>query len=132
MVQVNLMKKEEVKQPNFRYGDQVKVHFKIREGESERVQVFEGVVIRMKGRGNGKTFTVRKTSFGVGVERIFPLYSPFIEKIENVKSGKVKRAKLYYLRNLAGKSARIQEAKESVLAEAAQQEISAGKEDPQS
>lgn len=92
---------------NFSYGDQVKVHFRIREGESERVQVFEGIVIRKRGSGDSKTFTVRKTSFGVGVERIFPLKSPLIEKIEVVKPGRVRRAKLYYLRKLAGKAARI-------------------------
>ncbi len=92
---------------NFSYGDQIKVHFRIKEGESERVQVFEGVVIRKRGSGKSRTFTVRKTSFGVGVERIFPLKSPLIEKIEVVKPGHVRRAKLYYLRKLAGKAARI-------------------------
>ncbi|MCX5782714.1 MAG: 50S ribosomal protein L19 [Elusimicrobia bacterium] len=95
--------------PAFRPGDQVKVHFKIVEGESERIQIFEGVVIRKRGTGTGTTFTVRKESFGVGVERIFPLHSPRIEKIEIVRSGKVRRAKLYYLRKLAGKAARIEE-----------------------
>jgi large subunit ribosomal protein L19 len=95
--------------PAFRPGDQVKVHFKIVEGESERIQIFEGVVIRKRGTGTGTTFTVRKESFGVGVERIFPIHSPRIEKIERVRGGKVRRAKLYYLRKLAGKAARIEE-----------------------
>jgi len=95
----------------FSYGDQIKVHFKIKEGDSHRIQVFEGVVIRIKGSGVSRTFTVRKNSFGVGVERIFPMKSPLINKIELVKSGKVRRAKLYYLRDLAGKSARITEDK---------------------
>jgi large subunit ribosomal protein L19 len=93
----------------FKSGDQVKVHFKVVEGGNERIQVFEGVVIRIKGGGLSKTFTVRKISFGVGVERIFPMNSPRIDKIELVKHGKVRRAKLYYLRNLSGKAARISE-----------------------
>lgn len=113
-----LAKNQELKKPNFRFGDQVRVYFKVREGETERVQIFEGVVIRIKGRGTSKTFTVRKVSFGVGVERIFPLYSPLIEKIEVVKTGKIRRAKLYYLRNLAGKSARIHETQETKTQEA--------------
>ena len=95
---------------NFRPGDQIKVHFKVVEGESERIQIFEGIVIRKRGTGTSATFTVRKESFGVGVERIFPINSPRIEKIEVVRSGKVRRAKLYYLRKLAGKAARIEEA----------------------
>jgi large subunit ribosomal protein L19 len=94
---------------SFRSGDQIKVYFKVVEGENERVQVFEGVVIRMKGSGLSETFTVRKVSFGIGVERIFPAHSPRIEKIEVVRRGKVRRAKLYYLRNLSGKAARISE-----------------------
>ena len=108
-----MTKSAETKIADFKYGDQIKVYFKIREGESERIQPFEGVVIRMRGSGNGKTFTVRKTSFGVGVERIFPRYSPLIEKIELVKVGKVRRAKLYYLRKLSGKQAKIQEIEEA-------------------
>ncbi|MCA6071258.1 MAG: 50S ribosomal protein L19 [Endomicrobium sp.] len=94
---------------SFKSGDQIKVYFKIVEGENERTQVFEGVVIRVKGSGLSKTFTVRKISFGIGVERIFPIHSPRIEKIEVVRRGKVRRAKLYYLRNLSGKAARISE-----------------------
>lgn len=93
----------------FNPGDQVKVHFKIVEGDNERIQVFEGVVIRKKGGAISETFTVRKVSFGIGVERIFPLHSPRIEKVEVVRRGKVRRAKLYYLRNLSGKAARITE-----------------------
>ena len=93
----------------FRPGDQVKVHFKVVEGDNERVQLFEGTVIRSRGAGISKMFTVRKVSFGIGVERIFPVHSPRIEKIEVVKRGRVRRAKLYYLRKLSGKAARIEE-----------------------
>ncbi|MDR0956695.1 MAG: 50S ribosomal protein L19 [Endomicrobium sp.] len=94
---------------SFKSGDQVKVYFKIIEGINERIQIFEGVVIRRRGSGLSETFTVRKISFGVGVERIFPIHSPRIEKIEVVRRGKVRRAKLYYLRGLSGKAARIVE-----------------------
>jgi large subunit ribosomal protein L19 len=94
---------------SFKSGDQIKVHFKIVEGENERIQIFEGVVIRIKGSGLSETFTVRKTSFGIGIERIFPIHSPRVDKIEIVRRGKVRRAKLYYLRNLSGKAARISE-----------------------
>ncbi|BAV58597.1 50S ribosomal protein L19 [Endomicrobiia bacterium] len=94
---------------SFKSGDQIKVHFKIVEGGNERIQIFEGIVIRIKGSGLSKTFTVRKISFGIGVERIFPIHSPRIDKIEVVRRGKVRRAKLYYLRNLSGKAARISE-----------------------
>ena len=94
---------------DFKPGDQVKVHFKVVEGGNERIQVFEGVVIRIKGEGLSETFTVRKISFGVGVERIFPINSPRIDKVEVVRRGKVRRAKLYYLRDLSGKAARITE-----------------------
>jgi large subunit ribosomal protein L19 len=94
---------------SFRSGDQVKVYFKIIEGSNERVQVIEGVVIRRKGSGLSETFTLRKVSFGVGVEVIFPINSPHIEKIEVVRYGRVRRAKLYYLRHLSGKAARISE-----------------------
>ncbi|MDR1942196.1 MAG: 50S ribosomal protein L19 [Endomicrobium sp.] len=94
---------------SFKPGDQIRVHFKVVEGGNERIQVFEGVVIRIKGSGLSETFTVRKVSFGVGVERIFPVNSPRIEKIEVARHGKVRRARLYYLRNLSGKAARISE-----------------------
>ena len=86
--------------PEFRPGDTVRVHYRIQEGDKERVQVFEGVVIRKRGGGTKSTFTVRKVSYGVGVERIFPLHSPFIEKIEVVSRGKVRRSRLYYLLSL--------------------------------
>jgi large subunit ribosomal protein L19 len=95
--------------PSFIAGDTVRVHLKIKEGEKERVQVFEGLVIAKKHGGIRETFTVRKVSFGIGVERIFPLHSSRIEKIDIIKRGKVRRAKLYYLRNLKGKAARIKE-----------------------
>ncbi len=95
--------------PVFRQGDTVKVHYKIVEGESERTQIFEGTVLRMRGDGINKTITVRKISFGIGIERIFLLNSPRIENIEIVKQGKVRRSRLYYLRGLSGKSARIEE-----------------------
>jgi large subunit ribosomal protein L19 len=95
--------------PQFKAGDTVRVHVRIKEGEKERVQVFEGVVISKRKGGMGATFTVRKVSYGVGVERIFPLHSPAIEKIEVMSIGLVRRAKLYYLRNLRGKATRIKE-----------------------
>jgi large subunit ribosomal protein L19 len=95
--------------PAIQVGDSVKVHVKVREGEKDRIQVFNGLVIAMKGGGTGSTFTVRKVSDGIGVERIFPLYSPVIGKIEVVKKGRVRRAKLYYLRSRKGKAARIEE-----------------------
>ena len=93
--------------PHFRAGDTVRVHFTVREGEKERIQIFEGVVLGRSGGGIRETFTVRKISNGVGVERIFPVHSPKIAKIELAKIGRVRRAKLYYLRNLSGKAARI-------------------------
>ncbi len=93
----------------FKSGDTVKVHVKIKEGDKERVQVFQGTVIGRRGAGMGATFTVRKMSSGVGVERIFPLHSPNVSKIERIRQGKVRRAKLYYMRDLTGKSARIDE-----------------------
>jgi large subunit ribosomal protein L19 len=95
--------------PTFRAGDNVKIHVKVIEGTRSRVQVFQGVVIRRHGGGIGETYTVRKVSFGVGVERTFPLHSPVIEKIEVVTRGDVRRAKLYYLRDLRGKAAKIKE-----------------------
>lgn len=95
--------------PDFRSGDTITVHYKIREGNKERLQGFRGVVIQRKGGGATETFTVRKISSGVGVERIFPLHSPFIDNIEINKRGKVRRARIYYLRKLTGKKARIKE-----------------------
>ncbi len=95
----------------FDVGDTVKVHVIIKEGDKERVQVFKGDVISKRGRGLGATFTVRKVSFGIGVERIFPLHARTIKKIEVIRKGKVRRAKLYYLRSLKGKAAKIKEAK---------------------
>jgi large subunit ribosomal protein L19 len=99
--------------PDFAVGDTVKVYFKIVEGEKERIQVFEGVVIRKKKGGVGATFTVRKVSYGIGVERIFPRHSPRIEKVEIVNRGRVRRARLYYLRELRGKAARIKTKKQT-------------------
>ncbi len=96
--------------PRFRPGDTVRVHVKIKEGEKYRIQVFEGVVIAKKNNGISSTFTVRKVSLGYGVERVFPLHSPIIDKLKVVKSGKVRRAKLYYLRGRRGKAARLKEA----------------------
>lgn len=98
--------------PDFRAGDTIKVHVKVVEGNRSRVQVFQGVVIKVQGSGVGRTFTVRKVSFGVGVERTFPLHSPIFETIEIVTRGDVRRAKLYYLRNLRGKAAKIKERRE--------------------
>ena len=95
--------------PNFGPGDTVRVHVKIVEGKRERIQVFEGVVLKRQGGGIQETFTVRKISFNVGVERTFPVHSPIIDRIEVVKVGKVRRAKLHYLRGLSGKAARIKE-----------------------
>jgi large subunit ribosomal protein L19 len=97
--------------PDMRSGDTVRVHVKVREGDKERIQVFEGSVIALHRGGARATFTVRKVSFGQGVERIFPLHSPTIDKIEVVRSAKVRRAKLYFLRDLKGKAARMKETK---------------------
>ena len=97
--------------PSFVVGDTVKVHVKIKEGDKERIQIFEGVVIARRNGDLRSSFTVRKISFGQGVERIFPLHSPIIDTIEVSKKGKVRRAKLYYLRNLRGKAAKIREVK---------------------
>src|SRR5258707_8046908 len=99
--------------PAFRVGDTVRVHTKISEGDKERIQIFEGVVIRRKRGHLSSTFTVRKVSYGVGVERIFPVYSPRIDKIEIIASGQVRRARLFYLRELQGKAARLKSADES-------------------
>jgi len=101
--------KKEIK--DFNPGDTVKVHFKIKEGDKERIQMFEGVVLQRRGSGTGGTFTVRKISSGIGVERIFPIHSPYISRITVIKRGKVKRAKLFYLRKLRGKAAKIEEGK---------------------
>src|SRR5437016_3625478 len=100
-----------VQRPELRSGDTVKVHVKVREGEKERIQVFEGLVIGMRRGGVNATFTVRKVSFGQGVERIFPLHSPTIDKVEVVRGAKVRRAKLFFLRDLKGKAARMKEQK---------------------
>lgn len=110
---VDLIEKEQLKSdiPDFRPGDSVKVHVKVVEGTRERIQVFEGVVIRRRGSGISETFTVRRVSYGVGVERTFPLHSPRIAKIEVVKRGRVRRARLYYLRQRRGKAARVKEKK---------------------
>ncbi len=105
--QIEAEQKKEV--PSLKAGQTVRVHVKVVEGEKERTQVFEGVVIAISGKGSRSTFTARKISYGVGVERIFPLYSPRIDKIQVVSSGKVRRAKLYYLRKLSGKRARLYE-----------------------
>src|SRR5512133_3190185 len=96
--------------PSMKAGDTVRVHVKVREGDKERIQVFEGIVIGMHRGGARASFTVRKVSFGQGVERIFPLHSPIIDRIEVVRSARVRRAKLYFLRNLRGKAARMREA----------------------
>lgn len=108
-VQEQMAQKSE--HPDFRPGDNVAVSYKIIEGDKERIQIFRGDVLQIKGQGATKTFTVRKMSSGVGVERIFPLYSPTIAEIKVLKRGKVRRAKLYYLRGLVGKKARIKERK---------------------
>ena len=101
--------------PQFKAGDTVRVHFKVIEGQRQRIQVFEGVVIKRQGSGARETFTVRKQSFGVGVERTFPLHTPKIEKIEVAAVGDVNRAKLYYLRGKVGKKARIRELRQDVV-----------------
>ncbi len=103
--------------PEFRAGDTLRVHVKVVEGNKERIQVFQGVVIARKGGGIRETFTVRKVSGGVGVERVFPLHSPSIDRLEVVRRGRVRRAKLYYLRNLQGKAARIRERREEMASD---------------
>jgi large subunit ribosomal protein L19 len=100
--------------PDFRPGDTVKVHVKVVEGNRSRIQVFQGVVVRRQGGGVRETFTVRKVSFGVGVERTFPVHTPIVDKIELVTRGDVRRAKLYYLRDLRGKKAKIREKRDNV------------------
>jgi ribosomal protein L19 len=108
---IDLLQREQMRTdiPDFRPGDTVRVHARIVEGEKERIQVFQGVVIRKRRGATGSTFTVRKVSYGIGVERIFPLHSPSIDKIELVSRGRVRRGRLYYLRKLRGKAARIKE-----------------------
>lgn len=101
------MLKEE--RPNNNIGDVVKVHVKIREGERERIQIFEGTIIARKGSGVSETFTVRRVSYGVGVEKVFPVNSPNVAKVELVRSGRVRRSKLYYLRDRVGKAAKVKE-----------------------
>ena len=111
MEKIEQIEKEQMRldHPDFGPGDNVKVHVKIKEGEKERIQVFQGVVISKRKGNTNATFTVRKVSYGVGVERIFPLHSPALDKIEVVNRGRVRRAKIYYLRKLRGKAARIKE-----------------------
>ncbi|MDP3012702.1 MAG: 50S ribosomal protein L19 [Candidatus Subteraquimicrobiales bacterium] len=111
MSQINTFEKENLKEdlPPFNSGDTVKVHYKVLEGGRERTQVFQGTVIRKRGSGLGSTFTVRKVSFGIGIEKTIPLHSPKISKIEILTKGKVRRSKLYYLREKVGKAARIKE-----------------------
>lgn len=108
---IKALEQEQVRSdvPDFRSGDTVKVHVKVVEGARERIQMFEGVVIRRRGGGLGETFTARRISYGVGVERTFPINTPKIEKIEVLRRGRVRRARLYYLRKLRGKAARIRE-----------------------
>ena len=109
MIDINKIIPDQIRTdlPVFGAGDHVKVHVRVIEGDKERIQPFEGDVISIRGEGVNKTFTVRKIASGVGVERIFPLYSPKISKVEILKKGQIRRAKLYYLRNLSGKAARI-------------------------
>jgi large subunit ribosomal protein L19 len=111
MEKIQQLEREQIRldHPDFGPGDTVKVHVKIKEGEKERIQIFQGVVISKRKGSTNATFTVRKVSYGIGVERIFPLHSPTLDKIEVVTKGRVRRAKIYYLRNLKGKAARIKE-----------------------
>ena len=111
MNKIELLEREQMRMdmPDFITGDTVKVHVKIKEGEKERIQAFQGVVISRRKGTMGATFTVRKVSYGVGVERIFPIHSPSIDRVEIITRGRVRRGKLYYLRNLRGKAARIRE-----------------------
>ncbi|WP_321370035.1 50S ribosomal protein L19 [uncultured Desulfuromusa sp.] len=108
---IDMLEMEQIKKdiPRFKAGDTLKVHVKITEGEKQRIQIFQGVCIKRVNRGLGSSYTVRKMSGSIGVERIFPLHSPSIDKIEVIRVGQVRRAKLYYLRNLRGKAARISE-----------------------
>jgi large subunit ribosomal protein L19 len=111
MTKIDQLEKQNIRLdlPHFKPGDTVKVHVKIKEGEKERIQAFQGVVISKRRGSTNATFTVRKVSYGIGVERIFPMHSPVIDRIEVITKGRVRRAKIYYLRNLRGKAARIKE-----------------------
>ena len=113
---IETLEREQLRQdiPRFKAGDTVRVHFKVIEGQRQRIQVFEGIVLKRQGAGARETFTVRKQSFGVGVERTFPLHSPKIEKIDVAAIGDVNRAKLYYLRGKVGKKARVRELRQDV------------------
>ena len=114
MTAIELVEQSQMtKRPDMKAGDTVRVHVKVREGDKERIQIFEGIVIGMHRGGARASFTVRKVSFGQGVERIFPLHSPTIAKVDLVRSARVRRAKLYFLRNLKGKAARMKETKRS-------------------
>jgi large subunit ribosomal protein L19 len=117
---IQALEKAQMKEgiPSFRVGDTIRVHAKVVEGDKERIQVFEGVVIGRQGSGAREAVRVRKLSYGVGVERLFPLHSPMIDKIELAKEGKVRRAKLYYLRELRGKAARIKEKERALVSTA--------------
>jgi len=110
--------------PEFRAGDTLRVHVKVSEGDKQRIQLFQGVVIARRGTGTGESFTVRKMSGGIGVERVFPINSPVLDKIEVVRRGRVRRAKLYYLRGLRGKAARIEERREDRMQKKATQNAS--------
>lgn len=118
-----LVAKKEI--PAFKAGDTITVHYKIKEGDKERIQQYQGVVIQRRGAGASATFTVRKISNGIGVERVFPLYSPFIEKIEVNKEGVVRRAKIYYIRGAKGKKARIEEKQHGSMEEGKSNEAAA-------
>ena len=116
--------KEEIKKevPDFSSGDVIKVHFSFQEAEKTRTQIFQGIVLQKKGSGNNKTFTVRKISHGIAVERIFPLYSPQIKKIEIVRAGHTRRSKLFYLRKLKGRSTKVRQAKRESIKKAEKKE----------
>src|SRR5436309_5032167 len=128
MNKVDLVEKPRLREdlPDFRPGDTVRVHVRVAEAGRERIQVFQGVVIRRRGGGLRETFTVRKVSFGVGVERTFPLHSPTIARVELVARGRVRRAKLYYLRERRGKSARIRERREATTVQPAGAQLDEG------
>ncbi len=115
---LNSQRIKDIKLTQFRVGDTVRVHYKVVEGDKERIQVFQGQVIRQRRQGIGSTFTVRKVSYNVGVERIFPLFSPRIDKVEVVSRGVVRRSKLYFLRELEGKAARLKDARDKAGGEA--------------